>query len=204
MATKFRPPSQVRDKLNDLFPNLAKVDWRIKSPSDDSYQCIAWAASYRDRIMWPSPPPYWWFPEPNLSLAIIPEEAPVDYFLEGFKLLGYEKCADGTFEIGYQKLAIYANHLGATHMARQHFLGRGWLSKLGGLEDILHPNLEDIEGDLAATAWEYGEVAQIIKRSWWAAFIRLCVFRSSWAAFRFWVYRLIHPSWIWDNIFKQR
>lgn len=199
MTAKFRPASHVRADLVTQFPNLADVKWFIKSPFDDAYQCIAWAAAYTDRDMWPSASPYRWFPNPHLPLATIPEEAPVDYFIQGFRLLGYEPCNDRTFEFGYQKIAIYANDLGVTHMARQHFAGRGWLSKLGHWEDIVHLSLEDVQGDMSATAWEYGEVTQVLKRSWWTALIKLCLFRSSWAALRFWLYRLAHPSWILSN-----
>jgi len=108
---------------------------------------------------------------------------------------GYRKCQSNAFEFGFQKVAIYANDLGVTHMARQHFWGRGWLSKLGEEEDILHLKLADIQGDPSPNAGQYGEVAQILKRSWWTAIVRLCLFRSSWAAFKFWVYRRVIP---WD------
>jgi hypothetical protein len=195
VTAQFRP--QVRSDIEKAFPNLASVDWKITSPSDDAYQCIAWAACYTDRDMWPSSPPYWWFQSwcsrnHRLPLATIPEEAPVEYFVRGFKLLGYESCESRSFEFGYQKVAIYANDVGVTHMARQHFLGLGWLSKLGHWEDIRHRNLEDVEGDMSPMALAYGRVTQILRRSWWDAVIRFCIFRSSWAAFRFWLYRLAH------------
>lgn len=80
-------------------------------------------------------------------------------------------------------------------MARQHFWGRGWLSKLGEEEDIFHLDLKHVQGDMAAEANRHGEVAQIMKRSWWAALIRLCLFRSWWASLRFWFYRKLMP---WD------
>jgi len=80
-------------------------------------------------------------------------------------------------------------------MARQHFLGRGWLSKPGELEDIVHAELGDVEGDMAAMAWQYGQVTQILKRSWWAAIVNSCLFRCMWGAFTFWLYRVGHPTW---------
>jgi hypothetical protein len=52
--------------------------------------------------------------------------------MEAFqKSLGYQACNHSDFEFGYQKIAIYADALAATHMARQRFLGGGWLSKVG-------------------------------------------------------------------------
>jgi hypothetical protein len=142
--------------------------------------------------MWPHRD-YWWFP--GLPLFAIDTETPVEYFINGFAALGYEPCTSREFEFGYQKLAIYANSAGVTHMARQHFLGRGWFSKLGVHEDIFHRKLEDVEGDMAPLKWEYGEVSQILKRRWWAAIVNFCAFRCLWAACRFWVYRLRHDSW---------
>jgi hypothetical protein len=142
--------------------------------------------------MWPHQD-YWWFP--GSPLFPIDTEAPVEYFISGFAVLGYEPCSNRGFELGYQKVAIYANEAGVTHMARQHFLGRGWLSKLGVHEDIVHRELEDVEGDMSVLKWEYGKVAQVLKRSWWNALISLCAFRCLRASLKLWIYRLRHDSW---------
>lgn len=201
MAVQFRPASLVRVIMLRNFPNLTNPNWLIKSPWNDGYQCIAWAACYTDRRMWPQDDPHmWWFP--GLPLSAIDEQTPVEYFVQGFKLLGYEPCESRAFEFGYQKVAIYANDLGATHMARQHFWGRGWLSKPGKLEDILHHELEDVEGDMSPLAGKYGRVRQVLKRSWWVA-LRFGLLRGWWAALKFWLYRLVHPSWIWSNINRE-
>ena len=96
----------------------------------------------------------------------------MDTFVEAFGRLGYKECDSREFEVGYQKVAIYATvNRRVKHMARQHFLGKGWLSKLGGLEDILHPQLGDIEGDASPLTTEYGEVVQILKRNWITAIV---------------------------------
>lgn len=196
MPPVFRPAPEARAEIESCFPNLTNTEWLLKSPGDDNYQCIAWAACRTDCHMWPNQC-YIWFP--GLPLAIIPEAAPVNYFVEGFARLGYEPCGTKAFEFGYQKVAIYANDLGPTHMARQHFWGRGWLSKPGVLEDILHRELADVEGDMSKFAGQYGRVAQILKRNWWIA-LRFGLLRGWWAALKFWLYRLSHPSWIWNNI----
>lgn len=158
------------------------------SPYDDNYQCIAWAACHTGRRWWPTDDLNHYWPA-GLPLVNVHQAAPVDYFIQGFGTLGYKPCEDSAFEFGYQKVAIYANGIGVTHMARQHFLGRGWLSKLGKSEDILHGELKDVEGDLSPAAYEYGRVVQILKRSWLAA-ARFYLFRGWWAAFKFWLYRL--------------
>jgi hypothetical protein len=175
------------------FPNLANAQLSIKSPLDDSYQCIAWAECHTDRRSWPSHYGSIW-PQ-GMPLADPPEEAPVDYFVQRFSLLGYTPCyLDDKFEIGYQKVAIYANDIGVTHMARQHFFGRGWLSKAGDLEDILLRNLCDLEGDMSPLARTYGKVQLILKRTWWSALIHLCVFRCMLNSCKFWLSRMMNKN----------
>lgn len=191
MAAKYRNANLVRVDLQQKFSNLTKAEWSPRSPFDDSYQCLAWAACWTDRKWWPIDSPDYYWPS-GLPLADPPQAAPVDFFIQAFASLGYEPCGDmAGFEFGYQKVAVYANDLGVTHMARQHFLGRGWLSKLGDYEDILHRNLSDVEGEMSPLANEYGEVVLILKRGWWTA-ARFGLFRGWWAAFKFWLYRLAH------------
>ncbi len=192
MPPVFRPAILVRAELEATFRNLANVRWSIKSPYDDTYQCIAWAACRTDRKWWPvdifpQPPAHFYWP-------VEPVDETVDSFVQALATLGYNPCENSSFEFGYQKLAIYAaDDMSVRHMARQEFFGRGWLSKPGKLEDILHPDLASIEGDPSPTSLnEYGRVRQILKRTWWSAFIRLCLFRCLWAAFKFWLYRLTH------------
>jgi hypothetical protein len=110
--------------------------------------------------------------------------------VQGFATLGYSHCDRREFEFGYQKVAIYANDGGATHMARQRFLGNGWLTKPGDLEDIIHGDLKDVEGDMAVAAEKYGQVAEVLKRSWWSAITNLCLFRCVWHTLKFSAWRL--------------
>lgn len=186
MAIHHRPSHVACSRLVTEFPNLARADWAVRSPFDDSYQCIAWAAGRTDRSWWPNRDYYW---PPGLPTVDPPEIATVEHFLLGFETLGYEPCDISAFEIGYQKLAIYANEVGVTHMARQRFLGRGWLSKLGDLEDILHGELQDIEGSTSALATQYGTVVQILKRSWWTAAKHGLIY-TWWKEFQFRVLRI--------------
>jgi hypothetical protein len=190
MSRRYRNDEEARAAFVLRFPNLADADFIIKSPWDDDYQCIAWAECYTDRKSWPGPGYAW--PE-GLPIADPPETATKDHFIQRFSRLGYKPCGlDRSFEFGYQKVAIYANDMGVTHMARQHIAGFGWLSKAGRMGDILHRNLEDIEGDMSVDAQKYGRVEIILKRTWWSALVRLCLFRCFWAAFKFWLYRLVH------------
>ena len=84
----------------------------------------------------------------------------IDNFVKVFKLKGYMCCDNGSFEEGYQKIALYAK-IGSdecTHASRQ--LRNGcWTSKLGSQEDIQHGAAFNVEND------DYGEVRCFMKRS---------------------------------------
>lgn len=202
MSNVFRSAIVIRSHFSSIFPNLTNTRWLIKSPKNDEYQCIAWAACYTNIRWWPDKPPYYYWPI-DLDDHKVPDH--LDNFVKAFTALGYRPCDKRRFEFGYQKVAIYAtSDKRVKHMARQQFFGRGWLSKCGGLEDILHADLKCIEGDpspvIAAIIGSYGAVEFILSRSWWRAVISLCLLRSTWAALRHWLYRLGHPSWMWSNL----
>ncbi len=190
VARRFRPTHLAIPFLYRDFPNLRNAKWRIRSPLDDDYQCIAWAAWYLDRHMWPHQD-YWWFPGEE-QFQGIPAEAPPEYFVTGFASIGYKPCTSRKFEFGFQKVAIYANDVGVTHMARQRLFGFGWLSKLGDWEDIYHAELEDIEGDMSAIANQYGKVTLVLKRSWKSAIKYRCIPRAIQVTRELWKYRRTH------------
>jgi hypothetical protein len=183
----FRSTTDVRADIEAAFPQLAGVKWFPKSPYDDTYQCIAWAAGYTSVKWWPiDHPPQCYWPQG------VPLDDTVESFVQAFETIGYSQSSNASFKFGCQKVAIYATSTGIVrHMARQHFFGRGWLSKPGDLEDILHPNLESIESDPSPHVMGYGRVAQILERSWWTA-AKFGLFRSCLAAIRFWFYRVKH------------
>jgi len=181
----FRTELACRIDLERRFPNLRYSGWQRKSPYNKDYNCFALAACDDQKLWAPVMPPYYWPPG-------APRELTLECFIDTFQRMGYEPCEDASFEFGFQKVAIYADEeMTPTHMARQHFFGRGWLSKLGNLEDIVHPELRNVEGDIAATSPEYGIVVQILKRNWWTA-ARHGLFSGWWLAFKFLVYRLAH------------
>lgn len=66
-------------------------------------------------------------------------------------------CADGSLEVGIEKIAIYADGDEYMHAARQ--LGNSkWTSKIGCKEDIEHNTLDALAGPA------YGQVTVFIKR----------------------------------------
>jgi len=171
------------------FPRLENVAWRRASPFDRNYKCIAWSACRTDTI---------WWPDPSNPLPVgvhwppwAARDEKVQTFVQVFAALGYEVCDNDVFEFGYQKVAIYAlNEDHVTHMARQHFLGKGWLSKPGMLEDIVHSNLQCIETHPDGLS-DYGTVRCVMKRSWRTRLAGPCLVRCFWHAMKFWVYRAV-------------
>lgn len=141
--------------LEDLFPGLRGSGYLVKSPQDDTYNCIAWAAGATNTSRW------WWpFGDPQKTYwpEGVPREETVEAFRRLFEALGYIVCGHADVEPGYEKIALFADAGGSPlHAARQLPDGR-WTSKLGGLEDIEHGLL-----DLAGT--EYGSVVLVLKRA---------------------------------------
>jgi hypothetical protein len=138
--------------LERIFPGLANGDYRITSPFDSDYNCIAWVAGDTQ---------HWWWPGPDLESEYWPDgvarEVTVDAFRAAFVALGYAPCANENLEAGFEKVALFADlQRKPTHAARQLSNGR-WTSKLGKREDLEHA-LRDLAGAI------YGSVALILKR----------------------------------------
>lgn len=134
------------------FPRLTEENSRRTSPSDEGYNCIAWAAQDIDRWWWPDPQnQYFWPPE-------VRREVTLDAFVQAYGLQGYVERSDATLEPGKQKIAIYTTEDGKpTHASRQ-LSGGWWASKLGENIDIEH-EFTALDGPA------YGSVAQILARS---------------------------------------
>jgi hypothetical protein len=138
--------------LHEVFPGLLGTVYRVTSPADPDYNCIAWAAGVTDDWWWPHPEP-WAFWPPGVT-----RERTVAAFEEAFAWLGYTPCEGEAYETGFEKVALYATADGRpTHMARQLSEGR-WTSKLGEQVDIEH-ELHSLAGDL------YGAVVRILRRA---------------------------------------
>lgn len=133
------------------FPKLATdTAFKITSPRDPNYNCIAWSTVRNDVHIWPCAQKidgvYW--PD-NL-----PCDTKLDTFVQLYASLGYEACKDHFFEEGFQKIAIYEHPATGqvTHAARQKPDGY-WTSKLGtGPEDIQHGDPFTIENKVYGLA----------------------------------------------------
>jgi hypothetical protein len=146
-------PEDIAAFLEVSFPLLAGTGYKITSPADHGYNCIAWAAGRTDRFWWPVSPvfgsAYYW-PED------VPREESIDAFKEAYAKLGYKECRDGTLEPGFEKIALYAVGERPKHAARQLADG-SWTSKLGKFVDIEH-RLDALFGS------NYGSVVAYLRR----------------------------------------
>lgn len=113
--------------------------WLKTSDESIAYNCVAWALGFNHIAIWPDAAfdLEWPFPKPEVGN--------VDDFGQLFALFGYERCATEIYEVGYEKIALYAPTEDAPpeHAARQLPDGR-WASKLGGRGiDGEHDHLAD-------------------------------------------------------------
>lgn len=142
-----------RLELEQAFPRLAKEGYRITSPIDSRYNCMAWAIEKMDLVFWPDTWNLFAWPD-NVN-----REEGLQTFISFFQKLSYQICDNENVEEGFEKVALYADEYGrGSHAARQLKNGK-WTSKLGPDEDIEHNTLTGLEGA------KLGKVVQVFKRS---------------------------------------
>ena len=134
------------------FPFLSTDNCSVESPRSEDYNCIAWAASFDDRQIWPGVEGCEW-------PAGLPREETVESFTAYFESLGYHLCESPAFEQCFEKIAIFGDEDGPTHASRQLPTAR-WASKMGwdGV-DIEHDGLSCIEGN------RYGEAQMFLRKA---------------------------------------
>lgn len=139
------------DDIRDEFPTLSQADYTITSCATPKYNCVSWAVGDIDQ-KWVSGAcvrGYYWPP------GVGDDDTP-DQWADVFKLHGYEVTDNRDHEKGFEKVAIYADVEGASHVARQLQDGN-WSSKLGNLSDIEHAKLDVLQDT-------YGDVVRVLKR----------------------------------------
>jgi hypothetical protein len=133
------------------FPNLKEEHHSVTSPATREYNCIAWAAGDTQNWWWPDEMGVGYWP------SNVPREPTILAFVLAYGTVGFMPSDDGTFEVGFEKIALYSLAGEPTHAARQLPNGR-WTSKLGDFEDIEHADLACLGGPC------YGQVATYLKR----------------------------------------
>jgi hypothetical protein len=138
-----------------LCPSLKESSYKITSPKDPQYNCIAFAvgdlANFWDDLglIGYGVRGYYWPPG-------VPSADTLEGWIKVFETHGYRETEDHNLELEYEKVAIYATPDGPEHVARQKASGI-WTSKLGKGVDMEH-TLEALEGEF------YGKVVKIMKR----------------------------------------
>lgn len=140
----------MSNDLERIFPHLSETRYKVTSPIDVNYNCIAWAAG--DSRSWWEPDAFGQYYWPDTA----PREMTLDAYIKAYQSLGYEQCEDGNLEAGYEKVALFVKGGTPTHASRQLQHGN-WTSKLGQLHDIEH-ELKGVEGS------EYGGVMVYMRR----------------------------------------
>jgi len=134
-----------------FFPKLREEDYEKKSDQTDAYNCIAYAMGDEHKYWWPTPQYACYWPpgfERSNALPVLKKIA---------ELFRYRDCENGDSEVGYEKIAFYADATGVQHAARQLQSGM-WKSKIGELEDVEHTTVESLESK------DYGTVVAYMKR----------------------------------------
>ena len=87
--------------LETLFPGLRATPFRVTSPADHKYNCIAWAANDVSD---------WWWPDERAVVAVWPDsaarEVTLSAFTAAFSTLGYIVDGDELLEPGFEKVAF--------------------------------------------------------------------------------------------------
>ncbi len=147
--------------VESLFPRLGSSKaYQCRSERNPNYNCIAFAAGVTDKWWQPrfgAPPsaPEYTDDDPDYWPLGAPHARTQAAFMMAFECIGYEVCADGTPEEGFEKVVLYAIGDTPMHAARQDTDTSMWLSKLGKSFDIAHPDPRDISGDAYGEPFAY-------------------------------------------------
>ena len=133
---------------------MNSTNYLVTSCKDPRYNCLAWAVGDISKKWDPieGVRGYYWPPG-------IGREGTVNECAEVFILHGYTNSDTPRPELGYEKVAIFEDENGWSHIARQLRDGK-WSSKLGKGADIEHLYLESLEGPDPA----YGKHVRYLKR----------------------------------------
>ena len=97
----------------------------------------------------------------------VAREETLEAFEAAYATLDYVPCADGTLEVGYEKIVLYSIGAKPTHAARQITTGEHaghWTSKLGREIDVRHESPQSLVLELAELLREYGEPTRYLRR----------------------------------------
>ena len=133
-----------REDFGNVRPNNFKCTSDPTRDTDDKYNCIAWAIGKNDNYWWPRQLGGFYWPK-GLPREPLNKET-ITNFIKAFESEGFVTCNDSEFENGFEKVAIYVNHMGVPKHAARSLPDGAWTSKMGDDEDIEHATLDVLEG----------------------------------------------------------
>lgn len=139
------------DELIRIFPMLRCSHFKVSSPYDPIYNCVAYVMGDTEN---------WWEPD-SMGTCYWPQGLPRgDYSPKAYSVLfetfGYKTDSSDQLEKGHNKIVIFEKNGIFKHVALQLESGL-WTSKIGEYEDITH-TLEGLVGDF------YGQVKIVLKK----------------------------------------
>ena len=102
MATCLGTADRLAPEHEAEFPNLIKAGYAVTSRRSDRYNCVAYAAGDPARK---------WTPIGNYWPKGAKKSSKMDGLVSAFEMLGYEKCAGDHVEDGFDKVALYVDHM---------------------------------------------------------------------------------------------
>jgi len=153
-----------KDSLNHAwsrhFPAVAKFPIARTSDKTGDYNCFAYVAGI-DSINWcphfiKCDDVYWPAPE-------CVDENHIDSYLIGYERIGFEWCADGSLEAGWEKIALYVDEKNIPQHAAVQREDGTWQSKLGSDIDVSHA-LESLESSEEFGKSPYGTAKFFMRR----------------------------------------
>lgn len=149
--------------LKQCFPHLNRKNalFKVTSPRDESYNCIAWAMGLNDRWVDPDDASGHWWP---VKYSDINTQKSREVLLKAFESMGFRECANDNIEKHFDKIALYYNPLTNewTHAAR--VLSRiEYHSKAGKAWDFHHGPGDALKNILNPKV-SYGSVYAFMKR----------------------------------------
>jgi hypothetical protein len=130
----------------------------ITSPRTENYNCFAWAAGSSSE---------WWNPF-DIDNDYWPDgvlrKENLEAYILAYNWVGYHRIAldDFELEIGFEKIAIYANTVDKiSHAARQLSDG-SWTSKIGIYQDVRHEFVEDFTSVIEGRGSSYGSILESV------------------------------------------
>lgn len=143
----------INNLIESWHPKLIGNNYKIIESNFDiqDYNCIAYVLNIFD--MWCGPSTISW---PN---EILPRSAKLDNYIKFFELNGYTTCENASYEIEFDKIALYVdNNVCVKHAAKQY--KDRWRSKLGANQIIEH-DLDWLTGNDFSN---YGKIGIIMKK----------------------------------------